>query len=310
MPVDDRGSVVTMAPEQLAFLYEARGASAVLEASLELGVLDHLEGAGVDAPALAGVCGITVEAARALLVALAGLGLAEPDGQGGFVAPAAGRADPVELVDRWTGLAETLREGTGRATHPLSGFRVPPAAVAAERLAGTGPRILDLGAGSADWSLAFVRRDPACHVTAVDLPSVIPSTRAAVTAAGHEDRYRFIGGDLFTVTVDDGAFDLVIAGYLCRSFDDAANRRLAARAARWLAPGGVVALIDVLPNERLDGPRGVTLYAVDLARREPAGRLHPFSSYATWLRTAGFEKVERVELAPYPPITLVRAQRA
>ena len=109
--------------------------------------------------------------------------------------------------------------------------------------------------------------------------------------------------------VDPGQVGEVILGNVCHLFDDAANRRLLERVARWLAPGGTVAIIDFLPNERRDGPREVALYGVELVRRAPGGQLYPFSSYAGWLRETGFEKIERLELAPYPPVTLVRARR-
>ena len=115
---------------------------------------------------------------------------------------------------------------------------------------------------------------------------------------------------MFKVTLPDDGFDLAILGNVCHLFDETTNRRLLSRAAGWLAPGGTVAIIDFLPNERRDGPRGVVLYAAELAQRTPTGQLYPFSSYAGWLRESGFERVERVELTPYPPVTLVRARLA
>ncbi len=74
--------------------------------------------------------------------------------------------------------------------------------------------------------------------------------------------------------------------------------------------GGVVTfLFDFLTNERRDGPRGVALYAVELVQPAPSAQVYPFSSYAGWLRDAGCERIERTELSPVPPVTLVRARR-
>jgi hypothetical protein len=56
-------------------------------------------------------------------------------------------------------------------------------------------RVLDAGAGAAPWSLAVAARDPACLVTAVDLPAVVPATRRAVRDAGRERQFRFLAGD-------------------------------------------------------------------------------------------------------------------
>jgi SAM-dependent methyltransferase len=311
-------------PEQLGFLYEARAASALLEASLELGVLDRLVAGPVDAATLAKECGIREETAPALLSALASLGLAETHEDGTYVGVTDGFMGFLQLLRRWDGFADGLRhrpkvaagappgadDAFSRTVGPLAALCAPATGKAAEQLAGAGPRVLDLGAGAAPWSLALAAADPEVVVTAVDLPPVLPITRQAVTAAGRDAQFGFVGEDVFTVTLEDGAFDLVILGNLCHLLDESANRRLFGRATRWLAPGGTMAVIDFLPNERRDGPRSVALYAVELVRRAPSGQVYPFSTYAGWLREAGCEEVERVELSPYPAVSLVRARRA
>jgi len=131
-----------------------------------------------------------------------------------------------------------------------------------------------------------------------------------VKGAGRQAQFNVVEDDMFRVNFEDDAFDLAILSNICHLFDESTNRRLFDRVARWMAPGGTVAVIDFLPNERRDGPRDVVLYAVELVRRAPAGQLYPFSSYAGWLREAGFERIERTELTNYPPVTLIRARRA
>jgi SAM-dependent methyltransferase len=313
-----------LSPEQLSFLWEARAASALLAASVELGVLDRLEHGPVDAAALARDCGIREETAPALLSALASLGLANPARGGAFVGATDDLKWFLELLVRWDSFADGLRhrpeipaeappgadEAFYRTVGPLAVLCRPAVGTAIEQLGGAGPRVLDLGAGAAPWSLALAAADPNVSVTAVELPAVVPVTRDAVAEAGRQAQFDVVEEDMFKVTFDDGSFDVVILGNVCHLFDEATNRRLFDRAARWLAPGGTVAVIDFLPNERRDGPRDVVLYAVELVRRTPAGQLYPFSSYAGWLREAGFERIERTELTHYPPITLVRARRA
>jgi SAM-dependent methyltransferase len=310
-------------PEQLYFLWEARAASTLLSACLELGVFDRLEQGPADAAALARDCGIREETAPALLGALTSLGLAEPDRDGGFVGVTGDLKWFLELLRRWDSFADGLLhapevpdgappgadEAFYRTVVPLAAICRPAIGQATEQLSTAGPRILDLGAGAAPWTLALAAADPEITVTAIDLGHVLPVTRRAVAAAGRQSQFWFIEDDMFRVGLEDDSFDLVILGNVCHLFDDAANRRLLERVARWLAPGGTVAIIDFLPNERRDGPREVALYGVELVRRTPGGQLYPFSSYAGWLRENGFEKIERLELAPYPPVTLVRARR-
>ena len=310
-------------PEQLLFLYEAWAASAVLGTSLEFGVLDRLDRGPVDAAGLARECGIREESAPALFSALTSLGLAEPVQGGAFVGVAGDLQSFLELLRRWDSFADGLRfrpeppPGTPlgaddlfcRTVGPLATLCAPGVGKATEALAGAGPRVLDLGAGAVPWSLALAATSPEVIVTAVELPHVLPVTRQAVSAAGRDEQFELIEHDMFTVTFDKGAFDLVILGNVCHLFDDSTNRILLGRAVRWLAPGGMVAVIDFLPNERRDGPRALALYSVELAQRMPAGQLYPFSSYAGWLRETGFERIERVELMACPPLALVRARR-
>ena len=308
--------------EQLTFLYEARAAVSVLEASVELGILRRLEAGWVDAAGLASECGIDERAALAVLPVLASLGLAEPDGRGAYRLTACELGGFLELLRPWDGLAEALRRGPGgagaeqrpeqvypRIVASLATLFAPAAAAAAEHLRGAGRRVLDLGAGAAPWTIPLVVQDPSCFVTAVDRVPVVEATRRAVSTARCENRFRLIGGDLFKVELEAAAFDLVVMANLCHLFDESANRRLLKRVAGWLAPGGTVAVIDLLPNERRDDPRAVILYALGLMHRTPSGQAYPFSSYVGWLREAGFEGVERFELSSYPPVTLVQSRK-
>jgi hypothetical protein len=72
----------------------------------------------------------------------------------------------------------------------------------------------------------------------------------------------------------------------------------------------MVAIIDFVTNARRDGPRLIALFGAELVRRVPTGQVYPFSSYASWLRETGFERIDRTELSPTPPLTLVRARLA
>ena len=192
----------------------------------------------------------------------------------------------------------------------LGTWFAPAAERAADHLAAPGLRVLDLGAGAAPWSLALAARDPYTRVTAVELPAVLPATRRAVAAAGYTARFDYLGGDLFAVDVGRSVYDLAIAGNLCHLFDEATNRRLLERLFDALRPGGTLAILEALPTERFDGPRPVILYALGLLLRTSRGQVYPFSTYVGWLRDAGYEAVERIDLSMAPLISLITARRA
>jgi SAM-dependent methyltransferase len=314
-------------PEQLDFLQEAIAASSALAAADRLGVLARLAAGPADPVTLARDCTISERGARLLLAALISLGLIEEASDGSYRAAASDLAQLAAMSIPWGHLAEAIREdrptmagdtpGGAGALYPevvsyLGALFAPVAEHAADHLIAQGirDRVLDLGAGAAPWSLALTARNPDIHVTAVDLPAVLAVTRQVVVTRGYDLQFDYLSGDLFTVDLGHSAYDLVIAGNLCHLFDEATNRRLLGRLFDALHPGGTLAILDALPNERLDGPRPVALYALGLLLRTNRGQVYPFSTYTGWLRDLGYEAVERIDLSPTPPpISLITARR-
>jgi SAM-dependent methyltransferase len=290
----------------LAYLSEAVAAAAAVRTAERLGALARLDGGRVTAAELAVACAISERGARRLLAALAGLGLAESVGGGAWRAALPDLAGVASMPRMWAHLDGALREGRPlvRGDTPDGAAAFYPGAVgyigtmlaaAAEQAASLLPaaaRVLDAGAGAAPWSLAVAARDPACLVTAVDLPAVVPATRRAVTDADRERQFRFLAGDLFGVELGRGAYDLAIAGNLCHLFDQAANRRLLGRLYDALRPGGALAVVDVMPDEQ-PTRRWVALYELGLLLRTASGGVHPLAAYLGWLHDAGFEPPER-----------------
>ena len=311
-------------PEQLDYLQEAIAASSALAAADSLGVLARLAAGPADPVTLARDCTISERGTRLLLAALTSLGLIEEASDGSYRSAA---SDQVVggMLRHWDHLAEAIREdrptmagdtpGGAGALYPevvshLGALFAQVAERAADHLATRGLRVLDLGAGAAPWSLALATRNPDIRVAAVDLPAVLAVTRRVVATRGYDAQFDYLSGDLFTIDLGHTAYDLAIAGNLCHLFDEATNLRLLGRLFDALRPGGTVAILDALPNERLDGPRPIVLYALGLLLRTNRGQVYPFSTYTGWLRHLGYETVERIDLSQTsPPISLITARR-
>ena len=308
--------------EPLAYLGEAVAAAAVVQTAGRMGVLARLDGAPATTAELTDACEISERGARLLLGALAGLGLAEAVGGGAWRAALPDLAGLAGTAGMWAHLAEALREDRPllRGDTPEGAAAFYPGAVShlgamlsavAERAAKLLPpagRVLDAGAGAAPWSLAVAARDPACLVTAVDLPAVVPATRRAVRDAGRERQFRFLAGDLYDVELGRGVYDLAIAGNLCHLFNGDANRRLLGRLYDALAPGGRLAVMDVIPDGQ-PRPRWVALYELGLFLRTASGRVHPLAAYLDWLHDAGFEPPEQHHLVDQAQAVLLVARR-
>ena len=313
-----------LTPEQWSFLQEALATSSVLSAADHLGILARLDADPANSITLSRDCAISERGAQLLLAALCSLGLIEEDSNGFYHSALPELAQMTTWITPWNQLAQVIRDdqSTRAGDTPdgaemlypevvvhLGAWFAPAAERAADYLIARGQRVLDLGAGAAPWSLALTVRNPNTHVTAVDMPAVLAVTRQVVTNCGLAARYDFLSGDLLTIDLGRSAYDMAIAGCLCHLFDEATNRRLLGRLFDVLRPGGTLAILDALPNERLDGPRPVVLYALGLLLRTSRGQVYPFSTYVGWLREIGFEAIELIDLSQNPPISLIMAQR-
>lgn len=315
-------SVTQPRAEAFAFLIEAFAASAAVRAADRLGVLARLDAGPADLGELAAACAISERGAGLLLRALASLGLVEADQQGRWRAALPSLSKLGVWPRLCDGLDEVVRHGRpgmhwdtpdGAASlYPSAaaqlGTVLAGVAEEAARHLPAGPRVLDAGAGAAPWSLAVAARDPACRVTAFDLPDVLPATRRAVAAAGRAAQFRFAGGDLFSTVFDQAAYDLVIAGNLCHLFSEAANRDLLARLSQALRDGGALAVIDVVPDTQ-PASRSLALYELSLFLRTAHGQVYPLAAYEQWLHDAGLGPVERWRLCGQPPLTLLTARK-
>ncbi|HEY5881774.1 MAG TPA: class I SAM-dependent methyltransferase [Nakamurella sp.] len=289
----------------LGYLGEAVAAAAVVRTAARLGVLDRLDGAAPTVTELAVACGLDKRGAGLLLAAMQGLGLIEEVG-GSWRSALPDLPALARTTDMWTSLDELTSLGRPlvRGDTPSGAQAFYPGAVihlgamlasVADRAAELLPpavRVLDVGAGAAPWSLALAARDPACFVTAVDLPAVVIVTRRAVRTAGRLRQFRFVEGDLFDIELGCEEYDLAIVGNLCHLFDEATNRRLLDRLFRALVPGGTLAVIDVMPGDG-PAPRWVALYELGLMLRTASGRVHRLAVYLDWLHDTGFEPPER-----------------
>jgi SAM-dependent methyltransferase len=313
-----------LSPEQWSYLQEALATSSVLSAADHLGILARLDAGSADSISLARDCAIGERGAQLLLAALCSLGLIEEDVNGWYHSTFPELAQMTTWITPWSKLTHAIRDDKpsragdtpdgAEMLYPevvahLGALFAPAAERAADYLIERGQRVLDLGVGAAPWSLALSARNPDTHVTAVDVPEVLAVTRQVVTASGFATKFDYLSGDLFTIDLGRSVYDLAIAGSLCHLFDEATNRRLLGRLFDALRPGGTLAILDALPNERLDGPRPVVLYALGLLLRSRRGQVYPFSTYVGWLREIGYEVIERIDLSQNPPISLITAQR-
>ena len=307
---------------------EGLGRYHVLLAALELGVfeaLDDAPGAGMAAGELAGRVGLPALHLEALLDSVVALGLLDRVVDGFKLNDAArryllvdGAASMAGLIpvapgphENWTRLADTVRSG-----RPATPIDDDPAAFYVPLVEGTfttmwrcatradlqirysalaAPRILDLGAGGAPWSIAMLQACDDGRATVNDLDGVIDVARRKTAEHGVADRCEFRPGDFHTIGVEDDAYDIVVLGHVCRTEGPDGARHLVERAYRALRPEGRVVLVDYFigPNHKTNP------HAVLMGMTMMASTVNGFGvtteAATAWLRDAGFEAVRLIE---------------
>lgn len=185
----------------------------------------------------------------------------------------------------------------------LGGLFTHEAGRLASALAGSyglrrGPAVLDVGAGSAVWSLAVAAADPRASILAVDRPAVLEITRANAEAAGLGERLSCRAGDWRELSLPPATIDLVLLANLCHLEAGGEVAAMIERLAPLLTAGGLLVVVDTIPEDRSQAPLALLLHGLRLGLRTPRGDLHDLVSYRRWLGQAGLEPAGVLPLEP------------
>jgi precorrin-6B methylase 2 len=148
--------------------------------------------------------------------------------------------------------------------------------------------LLDIGAGPATWTLAFLRAVPEARATVYDLPGVIPISRRHVEAAGLGERVDFIAGDFYSGAALPAGADLAWVSAIVHQSSREQNRELFAKVHAALAPGGEIMVRDMVMDDDHTEPRAGALFAVNMLVRTEAGGTFSLAELREDLAHAGF----------------------
>lgn len=202
-----------------------------------------------------------------------------------------------ELIGSWSRLPEILRSGEpvedrtrpnfgGTATFIQAmrrGARPGAEAVAKTVLPRLPPgaRILDVGGGPGTNAEAFA--GGGARVTVFDRPEVIEQMRDVLARAGIETAT----GDM-NQGLPEGPYDAIYFGNTSHMYGPEENRALFARMRGSLAPGGTLVIREFLRGMSDDA----ALFAINMLVLTPRGGTYTAAEYESWLREAGYEKIE------------------
>jgi SAM-dependent methyltransferase len=153
-------------------------------------------------------------------------------------------------------------------------------------------RVLDLGAGSAPWTIALLLANPDATAVVNDLGPVIEAARDCVAQHGLTERCEFRGGDYFAVPLSHGEFDVVVLAHVLRGegFDGA--RRLVERAFDALRPAGMLLVAEYFVDDDRNGPLNALLLGMTMIAATPSGTIFTYAECREMLSDAGVERIE------------------
>jgi SAM-dependent methyltransferase len=157
------------------------------------------------------------------------------------------------------------------------------------------PRLLDLGAGGAPWSVAVLSAVPGATAVVNDLPGVIDVASRKLAEHGVADRAEMRPGDFYDIPVEDGEFDLVVLGHICRTEGRDGMGTLIERAYRALRPGGRVLLSDYFCDRQRQAAGHALMMGVTMMASTRHGGTFTYGEVSGDLRSAGFEHVRLIE---------------
>ncbi|HEV2386024.1 MAG TPA: class I SAM-dependent methyltransferase [Candidatus Acidoferrales bacterium] len=204
------------------------------------------------------------------------------------------RSDTENAQQFFPMLIRTLHVTNRDLSHRLAAALVPHGAR-------HGLRVLDIGCGSAVWSIAIAKIDPEARVTALDLPMVLESTRQFAARENLLDRYEFLPRDMHAADFPPSRYDVALLGSIVHMESPKQARDLFRRIHDALAGGGRLVIIDLIPMNDRTGPPLQMVFALNMLLNTDEGDTYTLAEYQSWLRDAGFARVETLEIGSHSP---------
>lgn len=305
----------------------------VVRTALNLGLFQQLQGAESDLQSLSDSLSVSPRGLRPLLHLLSSLQLIRETG--GRYRVAGGLND--FLVERWPDLnrdlpvpkdwdklEEAVRTGTcvrrsieGKAdagqffsgiVDTLFRLHFGLAKHVGSILPQSIEKVLDLGAGSAVWSLGVLTHNDSAKVVAVDLEKVLQEVTARfVREKGLADRYELRAGSYHDVELEPGHYDLVYLGHVIHSEGWEASRSLLKRCRAALRKGGMLAISEWVGSVPRGDDYHANLFDLNMLMFTEKGLVFDAEEMEALVREAGFPE-HRWEKGPgqYPVLIATR----
>ena len=153
-------------------------------------------------------------------------------------------------------------------------------------------KMLDVGGGSAAFSMEIVKKNPSIKATVLDLPHVIPLTKKYVGDAELLDNFNFIEGDYLTKDFDSN-YDLILLSAIVHINSYEQNKMLIKKCADSLNNNGMIIISDFIMNDDRTQPVHGALFSINMLVGTASGDTYTEGEMREWFDSAGLSKIER-----------------
>jgi methyltransferase family protein/O-methyltransferase len=325
---------------QLMGLASGHVEARIVQSAVELKIFDAVEARPLSASAAASALQLNAQALELLLNALTAVGLLEKHGETYTLTEISRqyllRSSPhyvgamidfdAMLWRTWEGLPEAIR--TGLPTRPPNMYQADPVETEVfinamdslvkargdtEVLAnaidwsniGT---LLDVGSGPATYPIALCRRFDQLRAAIVDLPGTLKITRRFVAGANLAARIVLIPADYRSDPVS-GTYDAILLSNIIHGENAGANAALIRKLAANLNPRGRLIVKDHILDNTRAAPAVGAIFSLLMLLTSDGGRCYSFAEIAAWMKQAGLNRVEQIDLPAPLTSSLVIASK-
>jgi ubiquinone/menaquinone biosynthesis C-methylase UbiE len=153
-------------------------------------------------------------------------------------------------------------------------------------------KMLDVGGGSAAFSMEMVKKNPSINAVVLDLPHVIPLTKKYIDEAGLLDKFNFIEGDYLTKDFESN-YDLILLSAIVHINSYEQNKMLIKKCADALNKNGMVIISDFIMNDDRTQPYHGAMFSLNMLVGTSSGDTYTEGEMKEWLESAGLSKIER-----------------
>ena len=169
------------------------------------------------------------------------------------------------------------------------------------------PSVLDIGGGSGVFATVLLEANARATATQIDWAAVNRIGERFVARHGFANRFKTIDGDFHTADLGEGLYDVIIYSNIAHQESPADNVAMFRKGKQALKPGGALVISDfVLNDDRTSNHPWTGIFHTFMLIQSKAGAAWRQADFRAWLDEAGFQSVA---FSPTPtPSTLILAR--